>query len=265
MVSIAVFIGALVAGGFGIFDSPLQDHVFLACVVAFLFTGAGNSLNDYYDRHIDKINHPRRPIPAGKIQPENVASFAFLLFSVSVILALFINIVAFLIVVANLIVMLSYEVFSKARGISGNMTISWLTATSFLFGGAAVMLVEKTVILAAMAFLATLGREIAKDIEDIKGDEGRFTLPMKVGPENAGAVASTSIASAVLLSPLPIMLEMFSGGGLFSYLPLIAITNAIFLYCIFLFNEESFKVSEKIKYGMLMALLAFLAGGILSV
>lgn len=265
MVAIAVFIGALVAGGFGIFDSTLSSQVIFACIAAFLFTGAGNSVNDYFDRDIDRINHPMRPIPSGKIKPKDVMIFALLLYFISVILAVFINIMAFIIVMANLAVMFSYEIFSKAKGFAGNMTISWLTATTFLFGGAAVMLMEKTLILAALAFLATLGREIAKDIEDIKGDEGRFTLPMKVGASDAGVIASTFIASAVLLSFLPIMLDLFSGSGLISYIPLIIITDAIFIYCIFLVIEEKARTSTIIKYGMLMALLAFLMGGILSV
>src|SRR4030065_1574120 len=55
---------AVVCGGIeGVQDFALQVSLSMAIVV--LFTGAGNSLNDYFDREIDKIAHPKRPIPAG--------------------------------------------------------------------------------------------------------------------------------------------------------------------------------------------------------
>jgi geranylgeranylglycerol-phosphate geranylgeranyltransferase len=262
MVAAAVAIGALVASGI----EGIEDHIIsvgIACAVAFLFTGAGNSLNDYYDKDVDRINHPERPIPSGKIKPKTALNVALLLFLTSVILAIFINHIAFLIVIANLVVMVSYEIFFKAKGTAGNFTISWLTGTAFLFGGAAVIAVENTIILAILAFLATFGREIAKDIEDIKGDVSRFTLPMKVGTKNAGITASIAIATSVALSPLPLMSGLFSFKGSEFYIPVIAVADAIFIYSISLLLREKNGSSTTIKGAMLIALLAFLAGGIL--
>ncbi|UCF08773.1 MAG: UbiA family prenyltransferase, partial [Thermoplasmata archaeon] len=233
MVAVAVAIGALVAIG----PEGLSLHysaVGLACCVAFLSTGAGNALNDYFDRDIDRINHPSRPIPAGQIGPDTALLLSFILFLSSLVVASFINILVIIIVGANLVVMVSYEIFSKAKGLAGNLTISWLTGTTFLFGGAAVLAVENTMVLAALAFLATLGREIAKDIEDVEGDVGRLTVPMQVGTTNASIMASTAIFSSVLLSPLPAMLGLFSGSGWILFILLIAAADAMFIYCIFL-------------------------------
>ncbi len=264
MVAIAVFIGALIAKGLEVVEVHYSD-VGLACIAAFLFTGAGNSLNDYFDRDIDKINHPSRPIPSRKIKPENAVMLALVFFLVSLVLAIFINLIAFIVVIANLAVMLSYEIFFKAKGAAGNLTISWLTGTTFLFGGASVMAMEKTLILAVLAFLATLGREIAKDIEDIKGDKGRFTLPMEFGTKNAGIMASSAIAFSVLISPIPPISGVFSGEGSMYYIPIIILADAIFIYCIFLLLKGRNNASTPIKGGMLVALLAFLAGGILPI
>jgi geranylgeranylglycerol-phosphate geranylgeranyltransferase len=236
----------------------------LAFVVAFLFTGAGNSLNDYFDQDIDKVNHPLRPLPSGRIAPRSALVMASVLFAASVCLAFFINMLAFIIVLANLVVMLSYEIFFKAKGAAGNFTISWLTGTAFLFGGSTVMAIEKTYVLAVLAFLATLGREIAKDIEDIKGDLGRYTLPMKLGVDDAGILAALAIVAALLLSPVPLMLGLFSGLGYTYYIPLILATDAIFIYCILILITGKFNASAPLKGGMLMALLAFLIGVILS-
>ncbi len=127
------------------------------------------------------------------------------------------------------------------------------------------MAMEKTLILAVLAFLATLGREIAKDIEDIKGDKGRFTLPMEFGTKNAGIMASSAIAFSVLISPIPPISGVFSGEGSMYYIPIIILADAIFIYCIFLLLKGRNNASTPIKGGMLVALLAFLAGGILPI
>ncbi|UCF07733.1 MAG: 4-hydroxybenzoate polyprenyltransferase, partial [Thermoplasmata archaeon] len=133
----------------------------------------------------------------------------------------------------------------------------------FLFGGAAVLAVENTMVLAALAFLATLGREIAKDIEDVEGDVGRFTVPMQVGTPNASIMASTAISSSVLLSPLPAILGLFSGSGWILFILIIAAADAMFIYCIFLLAKGKPSASNAIKGAMGVALVAFLSGGIL--
>ncbi len=262
MSTLAVAIGAIVAMGLGGLEIHYTE-VGLACIVVFLFTGAGNSLNDYYDRIIDRINHPNRPLPSGRTDPENAIILALSLFFFAIVLAFLINTLAFLIVIANFVVMISYETMFKAKGAVGNFTISWLTGTTFLFGGAAVMGVERTYILASLAFLATFGREVAKDIEDIKGDLGRTTLPMKVGIRSAGVLASVSIIIAILLSPMPYLLGMFSELGSFVYIIAVLVADIIFIICIGLILRDSKGASTILKSAMLIALLAFLAGGII--
>jgi geranylgeranylglycerol-phosphate geranylgeranyltransferase len=128
-----------------------------------------------------------------------------------------------------------------------------------------VIAIEKTFILAILAFLATLGREIAKDIEDIKGDEDRYTLPMRYGIRNAAIIASSSMALGVMISPMPLMTGVFSGGGSMYYMPVIMVADAIFIYCIFILLRGKSNASTPIKGAMLIALLAFLAGGILPI
>src|SRR3970040_1283702 len=105
----------------------------IAGLVAALFTAAGNALNDYYDRDTDRVNHPDRPIPRGEVSPNQARSFAALLFVVSFVGALWVNVEAILVVAANLAAMLSYEEFFKSRGGSGNAVIAYLVGSLFLF------------------------------------------------------------------------------------------------------------------------------------
>ena len=97
MSGIAVVIAALISVSFGITSFWLP--VLLATIVAILLTATGNILNDYTDREIDKISHPDRPIPSGKIKPTSALKLAVSLIIISLILSWFINIACFLIAI----------------------------------------------------------------------------------------------------------------------------------------------------------------------
>ena len=60
MAVVAIFLMAIISGNFTL-------GVFIAGAVVFIITGAGNSINDYFDYKIDAINKPERPIPSGRI------------------------------------------------------------------------------------------------------------------------------------------------------------------------------------------------------
>jgi geranylgeranylglycerol-phosphate geranylgeranyltransferase len=155
--------------------------------------------------------------------------------------------------------MVGYEWLLKAEGLAGNLAISWLTGALFLFGGAAVDSLELAWILGALAFLATLGREIVKDIQDIEGDKGsRRTLPMRIGVKNAGIAGSAAFAAAVALSPLPYLLDLLS----LWYVPVVLAADAIFIYCALIHFRDAGKGQKVAKLAMLIALIAFLAGGV---
>jgi len=57
---VLAFIGSFVAGG--VTEEPIA--VAAAVGATALAVGAGNAINDYFDREIDRINQPERAIPA---------------------------------------------------------------------------------------------------------------------------------------------------------------------------------------------------------
>ena len=261
--ALAIAVGAAVAVGFGSLGGS-ATRVMAAAVTGFLFTGAGNALNDYYDREVDRINHPARPIPSGRISARSALNLAWILFVAALILGIVVGLLAFLIVAVNLVAMVSYEVRFKRRGSSGNLIISWLVASLFLFGGVAsygesAVALERVSWLALLAFLPTLGREIVKDIEDIAGDVDRKTLPMVIGIERAGFIASTAFIIGVALSPMPYMTGVLGA----PYLGIVTLADGIFIYCAWFSTAKPSMVSKGAKYGMFVALIAFLAGGAL--
>ncbi len=240
-----------------VFDSAFD--VLASMVIIAVFVSAGNSMNDYFDRELDRTAHPSRAIPLGLIAPRTALIMAVVLFAAAVCLSLVVGLLSFLIVVTSLGVMLSYEVFLKSEGLMGNLAISWLTAAIFLFGGAAVKGMELAWILAALAFLATLGREIVKDVQDMEGDtQSRKTLPMRIGRRNAGIIASTALSAAVILSPIPYMLSLLSVW----YVPFLAVADTVFIYSAMIHFAAPEQGQKTIKIAMLLALVAFLVGGI---
>jgi len=256
-------LGALLAAIVCVGINGLEDfavEVILSMAVVVLFTAGGNSLNDYFDRETDKVAHPRRPIPSGGVKPSSAIALSIVLFSSAQLLSFLVNLWSVIIVATSVLVMIGYERLLKAEGIAGNLAISWLTGALFLFGGAAVESLELAWILAALAFLATLGREIVKDIQDIEGDRGsRRTLPMRIGSKRAGIVGSGAFLAAVALSPVPYVLELLG----WEYLPVVAAADAIFIYCALIHFKNPEKGQKVAKLAMFVALLAFLVGGIL--
>ncbi len=259
MGALGVLLAALICAG----PERLLDYtveVVLSMLIVVLFTGAGNALNDYFDREVDTVAHPERPIPLGTVSPRSALVLSVALFSCTVVASVFVNQWSFLIVVTSIFFMVAYEILLKAEGLAGNLTISWLTGALFLFGGAAVDSMDVAWILAALAFLATLGREIIKDVQDIEGDKGsRTTLPMRLGARNAGFTASAAFIGAVVLSPVPYLLDLLSVW----YVPAVAAADAIFIYCATVHFADPKKGQKVAKLAMLVALVSFLLGGVL--
>ncbi len=231
----------------------------IGMLVVSFFTAGGNSLNDYFDREVDRINHPERPIPSKDISPESVLKYSYALFIISIALSLLLPyFLPQIIVLVSVVIMVEYELKLKKKGLVGNASIAWLTGALFVFAGAIYGSIEVPLVLGILAFLVTLGREIAKDIQDIKGDLKRNTFPMKVGVKRAKYFAAFFIIAAVTISPYPYHQGIFSS----TYLFIVILADIIFIYSLSVFKNPK-RTQKFIKLGMMVALIAFLSGGIL--
>ena len=103
-----------------------------------------------------------------------------------------------------------------------------------------------------LSFLANMGREIFKSIEDIKGDKAvnSDTLPIASGVKTAREIARGFIALAILLSPLP----YFSGLLKANYLRTILLGDTLFLYSLFQDPTSSKKTTKLAMFFVLLAL-----------
>ena len=248
------FVGAFVAGGL---SAPAPTA--FAVVATVLATGGGNAINDYFDREIDAINRPDRPIPRGAVSPREAFLLSGLLFAVAVGLTLLLPLFAVAIALINLVALVAYtELFKGLPGV-GNALVAYLTGSTFLYGGAAVEgNLSPVVVLFALAASATMAREVVKDVEDAAGDreEGLRTLPIVLGRRRALAVAAAFVVAAVVASPAPYLLGTF---GL-PYLVVLAPALAVMLGATYLAFESPAVGQRWLKVSMFAAAVAFVVG-----
>lgn len=248
------FIGAFVAGGLG-----APEPTAIAVVATVLATGGGNAINDYFDREIDAINRPERPIPRGAVSARGALVYSALLFVVAVGLTLLLPLLAIVIALVNLVALVLYtEVFKGLPGV-GNALVAALTGSTFLYGGAAVEGdLAAVLVLFALAACATMAREIIKDVEDLAGDreEGLHTLPIAIGERRSLQVAAAFVVVAVVASPAPYLRGTF---GL-PYLVALAPADLVMLVASYRAFEAPSSAQSWLKAAMFAAAGAFVVG-----
>lgn len=259
----AVAAGTLTA--IGAFVGGIDGHVIAvgaAVGATVLAVGAGNAINDYFDREIDRINKPDRPIPRGAVTPRQTLAFSGVLFVGAVFLALQLPALAIAIAGVNLLALIAYTEFFKGLPGVGNAIVSYLVGSTFLFGGATVGNVEATVVLFLLAAVSTLTREIIKDVEDVEGDseEGLNTLPIAIGARPALLVGAGLLVAAVAASPVPYLLGTF---GL-AYVLVVALADAVMLFATWESFSDPAEGQTHLKYGMFLATVAFITGRLAS-
>ncbi len=254
MAAIAVVIGYVVAGGL----EP-GAGIILAIISAFFITGAGNAINDYYDRETDTKNAPHRPIPSGHIMEEHAFYLAIALFFIGIVMAFLINYSCLALASFNSVILFLYGRNLKSSVFLGNVAVSYLTASTFVYGALVLQNPLTTVFLALLAFLANVGREIIGDVEDIEGDmkAGMKTLATRLGEKRAWLYGRIYIIGAVLLSPVPYVTGLL---GIYYLLPVLT-ADALFVVSI---ATSDARLNQRLtKYAIFVGLVAFLMGALL--
>jgi len=266
MMGFAVFVGAVLANpAFAGGDWLKIAYGFLT---GFTLCAAAMVVNDYYDRAIDAVNEPSRPIPSGLVSSREALVLVFVLAVVGFVFAIFISVLCLGVAAVSWVIVVAYVTVGKRTGLPGNFLVSACVATPFVYGSVAVLdwIPLNVWLFAAMAFLSNTGREITKGIVDVKGDaaEGVKTLAVRYGERNAAVAAAVFYVSAVALTPLPWFLVPIS----FWFIPVVILTDVGFvLSSALLLRDYSRENARKIKKIVLLwfvtGLLAFVLGVLL--
>lgn len=263
MMGFAVIVGAALAN----LDKTtfLKPDLLYGFVTGFTLTAASMSINDYYDREIDALNEPKRPIPSGTVKPREALVFALCLTAIGLVAALLSGIYSLVLAIFAWAVFVAYTTVGKRSGLPGNFLVSVCVAIPFVYGSVVVAdTVELNVtIFALLAFLSNTGREITKGIVDVKGDQSRHvvTLAVRFGNKQAAAAAVVFYLLAVSLSLVPWYLGLVS----WRYVPFVAVTDVGLVgSSLLLIRDHSRENARRIKNAVLLwfvfGLLAFVAG-----
>ncbi len=223
----AVVVGAALAVGGHV--PNYSQSLLLGFTTSFLLCGAAMVVNDYYDREIDAINEPTRPIPEGTISPTEALAFASVLaftgFLAAGLTGMVPNLQCLAIASISWIITVLYVTKGKKTGLLGNFMVSSCIAIPFIYGAYVVEVgvLSTTAIFVAIVFLSNTGREITKGIVDIQGDKSSNmrTVAVMLGKRKASIVAALFYLTAVSLTPMPLLMEIVS----FWYIPFVILTD----------------------------------------
>ena len=259
MMGFAVIVGASLVSALN-----FSINLLLGFVTSFALTGASMALNDYYDREIDAINEPNRPIPSGAVSPEEALSFGAGLSILGLVAALMTSKSCLIVAVIAWAIFVSYTTKGKRTGFPGNLLVSTCVVIPFIYGGFVVENLKVSVIVfASMVFLSIAGREVAKGIVDVEGDRSQNikTIALLYGERTAAVLSSILSFLAVSLSPSPLLWGLVS----IWFLPFVIITDVgLVVSSISLLRDYSRKNARRVKNLDLLwlttGLLAFIAG-----
>lgn len=255
MAGFAVFLSGMIATGRQI---PPSD-VFLAVLGTICASSGGMVMNDYFDYDIDMINRPQRALPRGAVTREHALTFAVILFGLALLFIAFTNFLCIAIGYPAIVLISVYSWKLKKMPFIGNVAVAFLTSLTLVYGGAAAGSIVLVTMLAVSAFFANVSREIAKDIEDIRGDEslGSRTLPILWGIRRSAVISAGFLILAVAATFLPYLSGIFG----WLYLVLVVPLDVVMLYVGYLLvssRMEKIALIQKLeKAGMYAVLLIF--------
>lgn len=255
---LAVLLGGYVAG------TGAWDKVILAILATWCITAAANAWNDYRDIEIDKINQPKRPLPAGLVSPRSVLIFSLVMTAVSVLLAAFINVPAFIIALASASMLYLYSWRLKSTVLMGNAIVATISAMSAIFGGIAAGNPRPSLWLALIIASAIMGREVLKTLADYEGDlrQRCRTIATVWGRRPARIVFYLLAAATLVIMMVPYMLNIYE--------PVYAFVVALGVYPVLLYvllrvtrersGPQLEKLSQLMKYDFMIWFLAVILG-----
>ena len=178
------------------YNGPIS-YVFFAVLVVMFYTAGANTLNDYFDYKIDKINRPDRAISSGLVLRNHAIIFSLFAFILGTLFALQLNKNSQLVSVGvSLPLIIGYNAKLKNFPLIGNIVVALILSLSFIYAGFVFDNIKPLIIPALLAFGLTLIREIVKDMADVIGDKAVAlkTFPIIYG-ENKTIVLCTTLSA----------------------------------------------------------------------
>ncbi|MBK1721682.1 chlorophyll synthase ChlG [Thiocystis violacea] len=178
-----------------------------------LMCGTSQVVNDWYDRHVDAINEPNRPIPSGRI-PGRWGFYLSLIWSaVSLLLAYALGPWVFGIALIGMAIAWGYSAPPfrfKGNGWWGNLAagisyegLAWITGAAVMIGGA---LPEWQILV--LALLYSLGAHGIMTLNDFKAIEGDIQMNVRSLPVQLGVDGAARLLCLVMGLPQAVVIAL---------------------------------------------------------
>jgi chlorophyll synthase len=163
-----------------------------------LVCGTSQVVNDWFDRHVDAINEPHRPIPSGRIPGRWGLYLGILWSALSLAVAAALGPIVLVAAVAGLMLAWAYSAPParlKQNGWYGNAACGFCYESLPWITGAAVMAAAvpdwRVMVVALLYGLGAHGIMTLNDFKAIEGDRtlGVRTIPVQLGPARAARLA----------------------------------------------------------------------------
>ncbi len=173
-----------------------------------LVCGTSQAVNDWFDRHVDAINEPHRPIPSGRIPGRWGLYIAIIASLISAGVAWALGPLVFVAGLVGLAFAWAYSappLRFKANGFVGPLVCGLTYEGLSWFTGAAVMLgAMPSVYLVSVLIMYSLGAHgimVLNDFKAVEGDRqtGLTSLPVTMGVTDAARLACITMASAQIV------------------------------------------------------------------
>lgn len=173
-----------------------------------LVCGTSQAVNDWFDRHVDAINEPNRPIPSGRIPGRWGLYIAIIASIISASVAWALGPLVFVAGLVGLAFAWAYSappLRFKANGFVGPLVcgltyegLSWFTGAAVMLGAMPSVYVVSVLI---MYSLGAHGIMVLNDFKAVEGDRqtGLTSLPVTMGVTDAARLACTTMASAQIV------------------------------------------------------------------
>jgi geranylgeranylglycerol-phosphate geranylgeranyltransferase len=241
----------LAAGGL-----PPPHLVLPGFLTLFFISGSANISNDYFDRDVDRINLPSRPLPSGRISVRELWALFILFTAAGMIIAAFLGTLVLAVVIVLWGIANLYNIRLKEYGFAGNLIVATCLGMMFITGAVAVGTINGVVLtFTALAFFFDLGEEIASDAMDVRGDQVRSSdsLAKRWGSPRALKIAMVMFTVFFALTLFPFLMGWLG----YDYLFLIAVTDLWMIWC----SVNLVRV-RTIEYGRVQIRRLYLAWGI---
>ena len=140
---------------------------------------------DYFDRELDAVAKPQRPVPSGRVKPWEALAGMVTSVLLGMVIAVLLNPFNFVVVVVALVLGVSYSKYFKAHGVWGHVVRGGVTAMAFINGTLATSPAVSARLLpvALLFWLHDSGSNVVGAICDRDGDRagGYRTFPVRHG------------------------------------------------------------------------------------